>query len=591
MIKRKNSKTVQNTDVYLLLGLFFIGVFGYFFFIANYILYFQETQSLFVFSREYLQNYLLKPGGLLEYAARFLTQFYADRFSGSLILSVILTSPGILLFFINKQLIPGISLSFLLLLVPSCLMLLMQANYYHMMEYNLGFVMILLCYLCFLLSGRKNRILILILFPLFYYTTGAYSMIFVVLYIFHNLIYKKGIQKYVSPALLLIIAAITFIISWKILFVQPVQQLILFPLPLLENNAYKTIFFILAWFIVFYPVICSMAIRLKVSRFNTIFYSFSSTIIVCAATIVVLFKIYNPQTARVVELERLIFAEKWDEAIRLQEKKPSRNLIGEYFYNIALSETDQLCDRLFYGPQDFLAGSLVLPWGDVHLNRGAYFYYTIGLINESHRWAYEEMVVYGYRPQNIEMLAKTSLINGDFAMAGKYLNILRKTIYYRKWAMEFEKIADNHDLILIHPDIGAKLKLLPKNDFFIQFNEPQNNLPLILEGQPDNRRAIEYYLAGLLLTKKVELAVNNIKKLKDSGYTHIPRHLEEAVLMYYNSTKVLPDLGGLTVSAETQLRFDHYFASYIEARRNPSSMKEKMQAEFGNTFWFYFHFK
>ena len=133
-----------------------------------------------------------------------------------------------------------------------------------------------------------------------------------------------------------------------------------------------------------------------------------------------------------VKLERLIFEEKWDEAIRFQEKKPARNLIGEYFYNIALSETDQLCDRLFYGPQDFLAGSLVLPWGDAHLNRGGYFYYAIGLMNEAHRWAYEEMVVYGYRPQNIRMLAKTSLINGDYTMARKYINILKRTIYYRK---------------------------------------------------------------------------------------------------------------------------------------------------------------
>ena len=73
------------------------------------------------------------------------------------------------------------------------------------------------------------------------------------------------------------------------------------------------------------------------------------------------------------------------------------------------------------------------------------------------------------------------------------------------------------------PELGAKLKILPKNNFFIQFNEPQNNLPLILEAQPDNRKAIEYYLAGLLLTKNVEVVVNNIKKLKPSGYTKYPK--------------------------------------------------------------------
>jgi len=293
----------------------------------------------------------------------------------------------------------------------------------------------------------------------------------------------------------------------------------------------------------------------------------------------------------VVEIERLFYQDKWNEVIRLQEKKPATNLIGEYFYNIALSETDQLCDRLFFGPQDFLAGSLVLPWSDIHLDRGGYFYYTIGLINEAHRWAYEEMVVFGYRPQNIRLLVKTSLINGDYAMAKKYLGILKRTIYYRHWAKEFERLADNPGLIQSHPELGPKLKLLPKNNFFIQFNEPQNNLPLILEGQPDNKKAIEYYLAGLLLTKKVEIAVNNIINMKESGYTRIPRHIEEAVLIYYNSTRKFPDLAGLQLNVETMGRFDDYFAAFVQARNDPSTMKEKMQEKFGNTFWYYFHFR
>ena len=152
-------------------------------------------------------------------------------------------------------------------------------------------------------------------------------------------------------------------------------------------------------------------------------------------------------------------------------------------------------------------------------------------------------------------------------------------------------MADNPDLIPSHPELGAKLKILPRNNFFIQFNEPQNNLPLILEGQPDNRKAIEYYLAGLLLTKKVEIAVNNIRNMKTSGYTRIPRHIEEAVMIYYNSQGVFPDLGGLTINPETQARFNQYFAAYVGARQNPALLKEKMQANFGNTFWYYFHFK
>ena len=592
MSKTKKSKPVRDSDIYVSLGLFFLMTFVYFYLLGNYVLFFQETQSLFVFSAEYLNNYLIRPGGPLEYAARFLTQFYAGRFSGSIIVSLVLTLPGIILFFVNRRLMSGNSLSPVLLMVPSFIMFLMQANYYHMMECNLGFLMILVFYL-FSVSptGKYHKIIVLCLFPLFYYLAGAYALIFVIMYLIHNLSVEKTGQNYFFPILLVIVAAVSVLVSWKLIFLQPFEHFVLSPLPVLENNTYKAAFVILTGCMVFYPLLPKVASSKKPLLQNGRIYSFISIIILFSVTAYLLSGIYNPQTSRVLELEKLVFSEKWDEAVMFHEKKPSRNLIGQYFYNIALSETDQLCERLFSGSQDFGAGSLVLPWGDAHLNRGAYFYYSIGLINEAHRWAYEEMVVYGYRPQNIEMLAKTSLINGDYRMTRKYINILKKTIYYRKWAKELEKLVDEPGLIRSHPELGSKLNILPGTNFFIQFNEPQNNLPYILEGQPDNRKAIEYYLAGLLLTKKVEIAVNNIRNMKGSGYTRIPRHLEEAALIYYNSTRVFPELGGLTINPETLARFDHYFAAFIEARKDPSSARQKMQEKFGNTFWYYFHFR
>jgi len=588
----KNSKNIQNFDAYIVLGILLASISAYFYLAGNYILVFQETRSLFLFSGEYLHKFLLKPGGLLEYTAKFLTQFYAGSVSGPLVISVILTVPAVIIYFLNKRLIPGITYSLVFLLIPSFLMLLMQANYYHMMEYNLGFLMVLIYYLFMISSERKyHRIIILLLFPLFYYLTGAYAMIFIALYIIHNLIHQKGKQKFIYSGILLVTGLLSFIIGWKILFLQTVEQLTLYPFPAFANPSYKVFFFILTGYIIFYPLIPLVTGKLKQSRLNKKLYSYIIIAVVYVFTTIFLFNIYNPQTARVIELERLVFAEKWNEAIEFHEKKPSRNLIGQYFYNIALSETDQLCERLFYGSQDFAAGSLVLPWGDDHLDRGAYFYYSIGLINEVHRWAYEEMVVYGNRPQNIKLLARTSLINGDYEMAKKYLNILKKTIYYRGWAERYEALTDNQDLIKTDSELVAKKALLPKTSFFIQFNEPQNNIPLILEGQTDNRKAIDYYMAGLLLTKKVEIIINNVRSLKASGYDHIPLHIEEAVMIYYNSTKQMPDLGGLIINPKTEDRFNQYFSAYVNERKNPSTLKENMQKQFGNTFWYYFHFK
>jgi hypothetical protein len=583
--------SIRGKDLIIPSVIFFLAAFGYFFLAGNYVLYFQETQSLFVFSFEYLQRYVLKPGGLIEYAGRFLTQFYADRLAGSLIISIVLTLPIVFLYFITRRINLKSSSSLLFILIPSGLLMLMQANYYHLMEYNIGFILILGYYNLSVLSSKNYfRILVLILWPFFYFLAGAYALIFVILYIFHCLVFVRGKQEFIFAFTLLAISVVSFLVFWKFIFLQPAEHVLFFPLPLLENRIYKLFFIVLTGYLVFYPAVCLIRTE-KFNWMNKKIYSYLSIVFVSLVGILILVKIYKPQTARVIGLEKLIFNEKWNEAISYQEKYPARNLIGVYFYNIALSETDQLCDRLFFTSQDFGSGALLLPWGDEHLNRGAYFYYTVGLINEAQRWAYEEMVVYGYRPQNIKLLAKTSLINGDLRMAEKYLGILKKTIFYRNFAEKYSKMIASPELINSDTELSGKRKILPKSSFFIQFNEPQNNLPLLLASQPGNKKAFEYYIAGLLLTKNIEVVMNNISKMKEVGYVRIPRFIEEAVMIYYNSTKSFPDLGGLEVSLETQERFRQYFSAFVEARKNSLTIKETMQKKFGNTFWYYYHFK
>jgi hypothetical protein len=592
MKKEVPARTLSSRDVYISGLAVFLVSFLYFIVFGNYALYFLETQTIFLYKIEYLKTFLAKPGGLLEYLAKFITQFYAGRIEGSLLISLLIALPSLTLYRINRLLIKLNSFSWLLLTIPPVVLLLMHAWYFHTPEYVIGFNLLLLYYLFAIKADTPAKnVWLLAFYPFFYYAAGTFALIFTVLYTFHHLFSKRAGTAYKYPVFLLLVALTTILIFWKLILLQPFALFLLSPFPLLESSVYSATVISLTAFLIIYPLIARYTADYKNTRRLNWHYSLASVILISGAGIVCLFSIYDQQTRRVIELERYSFRGEYQKAAELHEKKPSLNLIGQYFYNYALSESGQLCERLFEGRQDFLAGSLVLPWGDVHLNRGAYFYYAVGLINEAHRWAYEEMVVFGYRPQNLQILAKTSLINGDLRMARKYLALLKKTLYYRKWAIDYEKLADDPSQIEVHPELGEKIKLLPSNNFFIQFNEPQNNLPYILEGQPGNKKAIEYYIAGLLLTKKVELAVNTVKDLKASGYTSIPRHLEEAILIYYDSTKEFPDFGGLRMNPSTLARFDQYRSTYMAARSNPATVKQVMEERFGNTFWYYFHFK
>jgi len=585
------TKVAGFVNNYSLLLLFFVAVFWYFFWFGNYILFFQENQSLFLYSGQYFHDFLNKPGGFIVLLGKYITQFYADGITGSILVATVTTTLFHLFtrLFRNQNLSP--SLSQLLALIPSCLLMLMQARYYHFMEVNLGYLSVLLFLAFSIYLNKKNvSFLVFILFPLYYYLAGAFAWIFAGAYMANAVFIENKNYKYLYSFLLIPISALIVFISENLLFLQPYNLLLSFPLPAINDSKYRILFYILSGFFVLTPLIGKLRFQSK-SIVGKPLFIYIASILVLLLTGYSLYANYNIQTSRVLKTEQYVFKQKWDEVIRFNEKNASENLIGQYFYNVALSETDQLCDKLFYGRQDFKVGSLILPWGNDHLGIGSYFFYAIGLVNEAERWAYEDMIVNGQRPENLKMLVKTNLIDRNYRMAKKYIGILKKTSNYKNWAVGYEEMVDDTTLINNDPELKEKRQIMPQGDFFIHVNSAQDNIPHLIESNPNNRRAFEYKIAWMMLSKDVEGVVNQIKTLKTLGYSRIPRHMEEAAMIYYNGKGILPDLGGLSISAETLSRFDQYVAAFKSNRQNMALAKERLAAQFGNTFMFYYHFK
>jgi hypothetical protein len=591
-IKKGSPAPAADYSLYFLAGIFVIA-FVYFLVPGNYVLFFQEQQSLFLYTGDYILEFFEKPGSPADLIAKFLTQFYVSSFAGSLILAMVLSLPAVILYYVNRLLIPGSGLSGPLAVIPSCLLLIMQSHYYHLMLYNAGFVLVIAFFLIIVRQEKiRNKYIALAFFPLLFYITGAFALIFIGMSIVYCMVYLKGRHRFLLPLMLAGLTGVSILLFDSVLLLQSIKQLFLYPLPFINDQLHKVMFYALIAYLVLYPVLTRMAGTVRIVRpGRRIAAGIVIPALVLCTTVIVLAYAFNSQTARVINLEKLIFAERYDEAVEFHEKKPSENLIGQYFYNLALSSTGQLCDRLFHGRQDFGTNSLFLPWSSEHINWGAWSFYAIGLINEAQRWAYEEMVVYGRRPQNMKLLVKSSLINGDYILTRKYADILKKSLFYRNWAISHEKFAGDSVAVQSDPVFGRKMSILPGKDFFVFLESPEGNLPRLVNQNPANREAFEYLMAWLLLSKDVEMLVGNISLMKEMGYTTIPRHIEEAILIYYNSQGSLPDMGGLELSSETRLKFDQYFSAFMTERQNPATLEGKMKEQFGNTFWYYFHFR
>ncbi len=584
-------KHIEIKSIFFLFTFFFIIAFGYFYWYGTYVLFFQENQSLFILSYNHLYEFASKPGGLIVFISNFLTQFYINPLIGSLIIAVIISLTGFIFYKTARLIHPNSPVMVLFAFLPSGVLLLMQTHYFHLMEYNLGFLLVLLFFMFSVSPEKKSYPLsVLLLFPLFYYIAGAFAIVYLGLYLFYCLLFHRGKFMYLYMILLLGVAVTTYFLFKNVLFLVPSSHLFKYPFPFVNDSKHELLLIIYVGLLALFLILLRLKGLSNLIKKKQVFYP-ASALPVLFLIIYFLSELYNPQTDRVLQIEKLIVQEKWQEAIDFQENFPAENLIGQYFYNVALAETNQLTSRLFYGRQDFNANSLILPWDKEYLNWGAHFFYTVGLVNEAHRWAYEEMVVYGKRPVNMQLLVKTNLINGNYKRAETFLSELKKTIHYSTWAKEYEKLLVDTTLIPSHPEIGSKREILPHTKFVIEVSSPQNNLPLLLNANPMNKKACEYLMAWLLLTKDVTTLMNNLGILKELEYKNIPRHIEEAILAYYNNTRKFPELHGYKISEDTNARYKQYVSVYNDFKNNPALLKSKLEEGFGNTFWFYFHFK
>jgi hypothetical protein len=575
-------KTGRFDSAIMFAGLFLFSAL-YFYILGNYLFFYQENLSLFLFTGEYFHQFATKPGGLLEYAGLFLTQWYFSFLYGSLIISGIYVLIAIVFYKIIKKIFPDNPVALAFSLAPSLILMTAQLNFNWLMHNNLGILLAGFTFLITLSSERKiHRALSIALFPLIFYFLGGYSWLFFLMLILY-LFYRK---KFTEALILTVLATITIFVSGKFIFLHPFPDLLLNPLPVKEYFLY-----IVFGVILLAPLLLKMLSAIKIKDENRRQLSVYGCIFLFVVTFFGQSRIYDPNSADLFRLEKLFFDRDWDGVIKHQEETQSSNFVAQYYYNTALAEKGLLSERMFFSRQDFGTRSLMIPWDSRQtinkIFRGAYFFYTIGLVNEAHRWAFESMVIQGYTPENIKLLIKTELINGHYKVAWKYIYVLKKTLHYCDLAGKYESMLYHPELVQADPELGTILALKPKEDFPVSLKNPQLNILLLLQSNAANRRAFEYKLAWLMLEKNVPGVVSEIANLKNFGYTRIPRHVEEAAVIAAENGLTSAEPVGFMVSPETVSRYSQYLSSMALIDRTKPAVRSGAERSARNTFWFY----
>jgi len=164
--------------------------------------------------------------------------------------------------------------------------------------------------------------------------------------------------------------------------------------------------------------------------------------------------------------------------------------------------------------------------------------------------------------------------------------MLQKTIWHKAWATQYHTyLSDSNDFWALRQFRYLK-SAMPESDFLISPTKPELCLEKLLENTK-NKMAFEYFMAYCLLEGQIGSFIKHIPRLNYFDYPKIPRHFEEAILIYNQLTGgkgvALP---GKDISEETIRKFDDFNRIMTKHKKNKEAARRELN-KYRDTYWFY----
>ncbi|MCY1722939.1 DUF6057 family protein [Prolixibacteraceae bacterium Z1-6] len=590
-MKKFDLSKIISLDTFLSL-IFGAVVFVFFAFLYPFHLNYQEQYQLFLYTSDYFLDFFGKPGGIANYLGTFVTQFYFYSKIGALIIAFILTFLQRVIYSASQKL-EAKSFWIPITFVPS----LLYWNLFCDENYLAGGMIAMLLLAASIngyirINSTKWRIVsALFLIPVLYWGIGG-AFLFFTLFTIANELIKNEIDKkqvLVFSAAITVLSLILPLIAKAIFLQYPMGKFWVgvnyfrYPVnvPLSVGIVALLIFFI--------PLLLYFFSK-KISIPKTHYILFVQLVIIGVGGFSFIRNSADFSKEEVMAYDFHTRMRKWDRIIALADKSNPTSPLSVTCLNLALAKQDLLSNQMFSYYQNGTAGLIPDFIRDFTIPMMAgEVYYHLGLVNTAQRFAFEAMEAlpdYQKSARTIKRLAETNIINGDYEVAKKYLNILKKTLYYRSWAKHTLEQIKDESLISEHIEWGWLRKVRIDKDFLFSEAEKENMLGLLFTHNPENQMAFDYLMAICLLNKDLQHFVNFYPLSKSLDYKVIPKTYQEALIYIWELTNNDPTKKiSYPVSDEATKRLHNYKRIYSTTRDAKSLNKD-----FGDTYWYYLHF-
>jgi hypothetical protein len=568
---------------------------------------YQSQEPVFFLDRYFIYEFFSYPGGVNELAAAFLSQFFYYSWTGALLLVVVFASVTINAWLLIRSITTNRPILYLHW-IPSVALQALHSNYRFPLALTLGLLWALFCvniYIRLAFSKSMLRlVLYLILQTALYYVTAGQSFIFSLVIILYEILYHRSI---LLPLFYTLFAALLPYVGASIVFIVRIRDA--YTKHLTTYGIYEVTW--LSWVLYgFFPLILLLvtierkffkAGKMKVSNlWDRLLWHRSVLMLLIQAVIIFSFVFisalysYNKREKAFLLINHYARFEEWHKVIEIAQKGLPISNVVQCQVNRALYHAGYLPDKmfamiqLFKGDGLFLHKSVRAPYALQHSD----LFFDLGLINESEHWAHEAIASNGDTVWNLQRLALVNLLKEKHDIAAKYLEMLRKTMWHKKWAAEHQKYLSDDSDFWEHPKYRYLKSVMPESDFLVSPAEPELCLEELLKNTK-NKMAFEYFMAYCLLEGQVGRFVKNLRRFNDYDYPKIPRHFEEAMLIYDQLTGGKGvTLQGREISAQTIRKFNDF--NRIKAKhKNDKAAARSELIKYRDTYWFYglYYFK
>lgn len=579
------------------------------------IVYQDETNNCyFLFSGAFFRQFLDHPAAPVRYAGRFLGQFFYYRWLGALVVAAGVTCFGALFYGVlrksNRTVFPA------QILLPSLLLLALHTSTLWLLQDTLGLCAACLAFLIFLTisSVVSRRVFILMATVVVYFLAGGYVWVLVAWGIAHELLTSSRRSGILFSVLYGLLIAAMVPIVWRWIYMIPLRSILTCPIMLgppfrtvpsdLSTNSLVinvTLAIALGLFVLTLPFWDRLFSNSRLASSWRFPAAQRSRIIFTCATVIPLALVYAIQfdgrLATVMACRQAFKQRDWDAVLKLAKRNRYDDHRVQFMTNFALCEKGELLDEMFRYPQPWGTRGLFMNFTGMRVasreeddtGNGMYnsdLLFELGHANFSLRHAYNYITMQGPSYESMARMAECSIVNGNDAMANKYLTLLEQSLFYRDFARHHQQIlADRKGAECEFGDIRSRLPTVDG------FGHPTAYFVSLLESHPDNRLAFDYLMAWLMLDKtpeSLESLCADIGHLRDVGRATIPLHCQEAMLLKGGFFDGRIDPQGFELDATIVNRFAEFQRDYLG---QDSWLDEATALErYGDTYMYYWFF-